>query len=133
MINGDPIIIDDGKLSDEVLKAHSSFYNANHARTVLGLKANGEIIICVIEHIYKQALSDIKLSQIITIIKEKNLDATKISADEIINILQNYFSIKNEAIGISLKELAVCMLKENCIQAINLDGEAPARYLLMAK
>lgn len=49
MVSGIPLLVNKGKMVNTLLKRSSPFYAKPHARTALGLKANGEIIIVMVE------------------------------------------------------------------------------------
>ncbi|MFI4937529.1 MAG: phosphodiester glycosidase family protein [Candidatus Berkiellales bacterium] len=52
MVSGIPLLIEEGKIVKDVLSKTSDFYVKPHARTAIGLKANGEIVIVVAENYY---------------------------------------------------------------------------------
>lgn len=49
MVSGIPLLVNKGKMVSTLLKRSSPFYAKPHARTALGLKASGEIIIVMVE------------------------------------------------------------------------------------
>lgn len=49
MVSGIPLLVNNGKMVNTLLKRNSLFYAKAHARTALGLKANGDIIVIMVE------------------------------------------------------------------------------------
>lgn len=50
IVSGIPLLIQDGEINPELAKKTSGFYLNNHARTAIGIKANGTIVLVVAEH-----------------------------------------------------------------------------------
>jgi len=51
MVSGIPLLVNNGKMVRSLLKRSSRFYAKPHARTAIGVKANGIIIIVMVEHL----------------------------------------------------------------------------------
>lgn len=124
-VMGIPQIIEDGKINEAIAK-----YNLPQARTALGLKPNGDLVIVVAEHAYKKPITDITLGEVRSILQTNadklalkyNKPIHKLTVDEIKDIVKNEFSAIHSALGLTLPELATLMLDLGCSSAINLDG-----------
>ncbi len=49
IVSGLPMLISNGKIAEKLTKQTSAFYTQPHARTALGIKLNGEVVIVVAE------------------------------------------------------------------------------------
>ncbi len=65
------MLIDHGKISEELLNKQSEFYTRPHARTALGIDSNRKIIIVLAEHYYIRDITAITMGEVQSIIKEK--------------------------------------------------------------
>lgn len=75
MLSGIPLLISDGKIVKELYKKDGQFYVNAHARTALGIRDDGVIVLAVVEHYYpkdkelpssqtQQGLTILELSQL---------------------------------------------------------------------
>ena len=64
LVMGIPALIQDGKINSDLLKNQASFYQAAHARTAIGVRPNGDIVIIVAEHVYRKPLTEITLGEV---------------------------------------------------------------------
>ncbi len=77
-----------------------------HARTALGVRNDGTIVIAVAEHIYKQHVKDLKLTQVRSILrKEKGITFEKLTIPEALKILEKHL-VNDTVIGLTKAELA---------------------------
>lgn len=129
-VMGIPQILEENKIRPEILQNQSSFYADPHARTAVGLKPNGDVVIIVAEHVYKKPLTEITLGEVRSILQNNKVELTKkyqkmphnLTLNELKEIIKDEFTAKNEAVGLTMHDLANVMLEEGCHSAINLDG-----------
>lgn len=131
VVMGIPILIQDGKINPALHKNQTSFYKSAHARTAVGVRENGELVIIVAEHVYQKPLQDVTLEEVKSIIlnnkmklmkKYKKLWLNNLTLSEMKEIINQEFTAQGSAIGLTLPELAALMKDLNCASAINLDG-----------
>lgn len=111
-VSGIPQLITDGQINPDIFQKKTGFYTKPHARTAIGLKANGELVIVVAENSYAQAL------------KNKAITLHEMLAQETTIV---------EATGLTLLELARLMQKLGCQSALNLDGGGSSTLWLAGK
>jgi exopolysaccharide biosynthesis protein len=124
-VMGIPYLIEEGRINGKLSK-----HTDSHARTAIGLKPNGDIVIVVAEHVYTKPLADITLGEVKAILKnnkdklsikyKKELD--KLNVSELKEIVQKEFTVPHKAVGLTLLELATFMQELGCHSALNLDG-----------
>jgi exopolysaccharide biosynthesis protein len=61
MVSGIPMLINNGNIVEGLSNKKGYFYEGEHARTAVGIKADGTIVIVVSEHQYQRDLGDTKL------------------------------------------------------------------------
>ena len=130
LVSGIPLLIAHGKIVHNLLQKNGEFYRKSHARTALGIKPDGTIIIIVAEHHYQKDLVSITLGEVKSLIQEKVALLSQkygkkpgdITLNELKEILEDHFSKKNGAKGLSLLSLAQLMERLGCEFALNLDG-----------
>lgn len=125
-----PLLIKDGKLISTNKKT-SKFYTTPHARTSIGIRADGTIVIVVAEHNYLRDLNSITTGEIQSLMQERGKALAKkyhhkstgdITISELKSILKTKFSAQHGAIGLTIDELAILMQALGCKDALNLDG-----------
>ncbi|MGI4776186.1 MAG: phosphodiester glycosidase family protein, partial [Janthinobacterium lividum] len=118
MLTGIPQIVKNKQIDNL-----SNSSKALQARTALGVGQNGEVIIAVVEHIYKQDLTQITLGQVQNILKhQKDTKLESANLNSIKNIVEKSLHNDQELLGLNLIELAQIMIEFGCVDAINLDG-----------
>lgn len=135
---GIPMLIANGKINPEIGKSQSSFYTLPHARTAIGLKPNGDIILIVAEHAYSRPLEEITLAEVKTFLQTNKTTLTEnykkspqnLTLAELKTAIQKGFSAPDGAVGLSIQELAHLMLELGCSDALNLDGGGSASLWL---
>ena len=101
IVSGIPILISNKKIPIKIFKKNSDFYTQPHARTALGVKPDGKIVIVIAEHKYLKYLK-----YLIAIISKE----------------MQSFVLQDNAQGLTILELAKLMQALGCKNAINLDG-----------
>jgi len=131
VISGIPILVQDSKIPEKITQQSGAFYTSPHARTALGIRSDGKIIIVIAEHRYGRDLMSITMGEIQSLIKEKGEIFSKqfgykhpgsITLNELKNILKAEFQQEDTFVGLSILELAHLMQSLGCKDAINLDG-----------
>jgi exopolysaccharide biosynthesis protein len=130
LVSGIPLLISHGKIVQDLLQKDGEFYTKPHARTAVGIKPDGTIIITVAEHHYQKDLVSLTLGEVKSFMQEKtellsqrySKNPGDITLNELKEILEEHFSSKDGAKGLSLLSLAHLMEKLGCEFAINLDG-----------
>lgn len=130
LVSGTPLLIAHGKIVQKLLQKDSEFFTKLHARTALGIKPDGTVIIIVAEHHYQRDLASITLGEMKSLMQKKAILLNQkygkkpgdITLNELKEILEEHFSSKNGAKGLALTSLAQLMERLGCEFAINLDG-----------
>lgn len=130
IVSGIPMLIRNNEILEELKHSQSDFYRKRHARTAIGLKPNGTIVILVADHTYSKDLNHITLGEIQQLIEQKEKILAKkyhrnpwdLSLRELKQILQNEYRSDHPINGLTIIELAALMKKLGCQHAINLDG-----------
>ncbi len=129
-ITGIPILLQDSFINPDVTKGTTAFYTRPHARTALGLKQNGDIILVFAEHFYKKDLNDVTIADVKSIINDNKLKLSvkykklpnNLTLDELKEVIKDAYTKTDAAVGLTIPELANLMLELGCDSAINLDG-----------
>jgi exopolysaccharide biosynthesis protein len=131
IISAIPFLIQNTKIVSSITKKKNTFYTKLHARTALGVRADGTIVIVVVEHQYKRDLSAITAAEIQALMQEKgkilaelyhHKHADEITLSELKEILRKEFAATKGPQGLTIPELAVLMKDLKCKDALNLDG-----------
>lgn len=131
LVSGIPLIISNSTIAPGLEKKMGEFYTTPHARTALGIKPNGIIVIVVSENNYQRDLKAITMGEVQSLMKEKGKVFAKkynhqnladITLNELKEILKEEFSYEHRAQGLTILELARLMKDLGCKDAINLDG-----------
>ena len=139
LVMGIPALIQDGKINSDLLKNQASFYQAAHARTAIGVRPNGDIVIIVAEHVYRKPLTEITLGEVNRSSKIAAFAGQKIwakSTGTYTGAVEGNDLVKltrNNATGLTLPELAHLMSELGCESAINLDGGGSSSLYLNHK
>lgn len=129
VVTGIPVLVQNGKNVIDNPKQN----DPAHARTALGLRNDGTIVIVVAEHIYKQHVKDLKLVQARLILrKEKGVTFEKLTLPEALKILEKHL-VNDTIVGLTTSELADYMLSLGCESAINLDGGGSSTLFMNGK
>lgn len=110
LVSGIPLLINHGQIVPSLFSKKSDFYAKPHARTAIGIRSDGMIVLCIAEHPYKRDLTNITMGEIPSLLAQ----------------LRN-------GIGLTIIELAHFMKKLDCEFAINLDGGGSATLWLDGK
>ena len=131
IVSGIPMLINEGKILKKLHEKHSDFYTKAHARTAIGTKADGMIVLVVAEHHYKKDMQSITIGEVNSLIQEKGRvfaqkyshdDPGKLTISELKSILKDEFMSPNGAQGLTIIQLAELMKQLGCMHAMNLDG-----------
>lgn len=115
-VMGIPPLILNKKINTKLSKSQQ------HARTAVGIKEDGKLVLVVIEHVYKKLVSDVTIHEIKEIMEKKHLSFSSLNVSEVKKIILDELSSSSTAIGVTSFELAKFMQEIGCIAAINLDG-----------
>ncbi len=130
-VMGIPILIQEGKINPTLLRNKEDFCKSPHARTAVGTRSDGTVVIVVAEHIYHKPLKDVTLQEVKSLIgdnkakiisKYKKTSLNHLTVAEMKEIVAKEFTAKGSAIGLPLPDLAALLLELDCESAINLDG-----------
>ena len=129
VVTGIPLLVQNGKNVVDNTKEN----DPAHARTALGVRNDGTVVIVVAEHIYKQHVKDLKLAQVRSILrKEKGVAFEKLTLPEALKILEKHL-VNDTVIGLTKLELAEYVLSLGCESAINLDGDGSSTLFMDGK
>jgi len=126
-VMGIPSLIIDGKVREDLSNKQ------RHARTAIGVREDGKLVIVVVEHIYTRNIANISMLEVRKIMEKKNVSIKNATLSDLKSILQDDLQTKGESIGLTTQELATFMLKQNCVSAINLDGGGSATLFIDGK
>jgi exopolysaccharide biosynthesis protein len=104
-----------------------------HARTAVGIKEDGSIVLVVVEHAYKKAIHDVTLQEVKGIIERKKISFANINVSEIKKMILEDLTHENQSTGMKLLELAEFMHAIGCSSAINLDGGGSSTLYIAGK
>ena len=133
-VMGIPILINEGKIVAELEKFGSkSFTLRPHARTAIGFRADGTIVIVVAEHLYTQTLREVTLGQVQDMLRREGYYGEKLATTNILEalaVVEQQLQSKTMAVGLTLPELAKLMIELGCVKALNLDGGGSSTMFL---
>ncbi|MDF3033772.1 MAG: hypothetical protein K0R76_726 [Alphaproteobacteria bacterium] len=139
VVTGIPTLIQEGTINPALSENQTHFYKAAHARTAVGTRPNGDLVIIVAEHAYKKPLPNVTLEEVRSVIlankeklvqKYKKPTLTDLTLSEMKEIVAEEFTEKGSAVGLTLPELAALMKGLGCESAINLDGGGSSSLFL---
>ena len=131
LVMGIPILLQEGKINPALVEGQSQFYKSSHARTAIGIRSNGGLVIVVVEHQYKKPLREVTLDEVKSVISKNKLKIMakykkplldRLTLAEMKEIVAQEYTSNDSIIGLSLPELAGLMKELGCDSAINLDG-----------
>ncbi|MES2215072.1 MAG: phosphodiester glycosidase family protein [Pseudomonadota bacterium] len=130
ILSGIPILISNGEIPADLKDKKTDFFVKEHARTAIGLKPNGNIILMIVEQTYSRDLSEVILGEVYSLInlnkqayKQKyNKDPSDLTLREVTEIIEQKYSTPDGSKGVTILALASLMKELGCIRAINLDG-----------
>lgn len=131
IVSGIPLLVKDGEIFEPITQKTSEFYVKPHARTAIGIKSDGTVVVLIVEHNYSRDLSEMTLGEVQSFMKTKGeifaqeynrKSPEDLTAAEIKKILKQEFSVPNGSEGLSIVALAKKMKELGCKNAINLDG-----------
>ncbi|MDR0406993.1 MAG: phosphodiester glycosidase family protein [Holosporales bacterium] len=128
-VTGIPPLVLDGKIIPAIYEWKTTFGTARHARTAIGVRANGTIVLVVAEHHSARDVNSFTLGEVRVLLRDKasTLDPpyqTKLNTipiDQVLKLCREEGTTSGVE-GLTLLELAQLMLDLECIEAINLDG-----------
>ncbi len=135
LVRGIPILVDEGQI-DPNLKKDKNLDNLPYARSVLGVKENGQLVLVVVEHEYTQDLRQVTLAQVQAILKQQGYSKLRLSIltlPELRKIVEGHLVRNSSVIGFNLPDLAQLMIDLGCQQAINLDGGGSSSMYLQGQ
>lgn len=130
-VMGIPVLLQQGNINPIVLTNKSSFYKSPHARTAVGIKSDGDLVLLVCEHTYKKPLHEITMEDIKTLLTKNKLKLmakyqkpllNNLTLTEMKEIVLEEFSNGKATVGLTLPELANLLKELGCESALNLDG-----------
>lgn len=130
LVSGIPMLIDKGHIVEESVQRKGNFYQKPHARTALGIRSNGDIVLCVVEHRYIKDLNKITLEEVQHFLQEKaalfkeryGKKQGDLTVSELKEMLKESFAAHTGVQGFTIPELARFLKKMECEYALNLDG-----------
>jgi len=135
LMSGSNIIIKNSRIPKNITNKRdaSDFRDAPHARTVLCQIDKTKYAVFIADHNPAQNAYDIPMKEMILPLKANGLDretALKMPAGQLLQMFQKLQARKDTSIGIGLGKLASFLVKEGCINAINLDGGGSATLVV---
>ncbi len=126
-VMGIPSLFVDGKVREDLSEKHK------HARTAIGIRNDGKLVIAVVEHLYKRNIADVSMFEVRKILEKRNVSISGATLSDLKTILQEDLQSKGKAVGFTTKELGLFMLKQDCTSAINLDGGGSSTLFMDGK
>ncbi len=111
MVSGIPLLLRNGDISHNIYQKKTPFYINGHARTAIGTKADGTIVIAVSEHKYLKDLTSISMGEVRSLMKEKGdifskkyqrQNAGDITLNELQKILKEEFTSQHGSTGLGV-------------------------------
>ena len=130
MVSGIPHLLDNGEIAEGIANREGTFYQLPHARTAVGIKADGTLVIIVAEHSYQQDWATSTFKTLECLLREKtpalrekyNKSLNELTLKELQEITKAEFADHNGAKGLTILETAQLMRGLGCQSALNLDG-----------
>lgn len=125
MVTGIPLLVKNGEIPENIDNFKSSAFTLPYARTALGVKDNGEVVMLVVEHEASHHVKNLTIDEARNVLQKsgyKRSDLENMEYQKVLGLLQMHISSKSTKIGLTLKDLAQYMLKLGCKDAINFDG-----------
>lgn len=116
-IMGMPVLI-----KDNIINSKLSNSKDINARTAVGIRKDGKIVLVVAEHHYVKPILEINLGDIKNIFTQKKVIYSNLTVLEIKNIVLDNINSESKINGLTMMQLAKLMQEYGCIDAINLDG-----------
>ncbi|MDR2412493.1 MAG: phosphodiester glycosidase family protein [Holosporales bacterium] len=131
-IAGIPQVVRGGKVTDDIQdpRMPEHFRNTRHARTLIGLRKDGTVVIIVTEHHAARDFNKMSLGEVRTYLRSnKEILSTEhqdqiggLTVDQILIALRKVDEEKVKIEGLTLQEAAEIMIGLECVDALNLDG-----------
>jgi exopolysaccharide biosynthesis protein len=131
-IMGVPILVDNGQINSDSFN-DGSFFTQPHARTAIGFKADGTIIMLVAERVYNKPIEEVNLGEVRDVLKNHGYSGDKlneISIAKALVLVGQGIRPEGAATGLTIPELAQIMLDLGCVKALNLDGGGSSTMFL---
>lgn len=133
-ISGIPLLVLDGTVTADLNVTGSKHFAAQpQARTALGLRSDGKVVMVVVEHVYTQLLGQVTLAQVANILHQKKFSKAQLATmtlPKIRKTVEEHLLQSSSEIGLTLLELANTMKDLGCTDAINLDGGGSSSLFL---
>ncbi|MDR1267318.1 MAG: phosphodiester glycosidase family protein [Holosporales bacterium] len=122
-VAGIPLIVWEGKVTQEVLHSQmsQSFVEEAHARTALGRRPDGTMVVVVAEHRSAHDPKTMTLEDLQTFLRNRGLNPSQLTLVQVRTLLKEA-DPEHPVVGLSLLQLAGYMISLGCVEAINLDG-----------
>ena len=141
-VMGIPLLLDKGRITAAVRKGGSSFFKLPHARTAIGLRENGDVVLVYAEDHQLADFKQLSVGQLYRVLQKhkttieaqygKNLD--QLTLKEVQSAYQSTLAQgKNQPKGMDLMSLAAYMKRLKCVRALNLDGGSSSGLWLSDK
>lgn len=126
-VMGIPALVLDGAVRDKLSNEEK------HARTAVGIKDDGKLLVVVVEHHYRSDMSSLNIHDIKKIMDKKNMPMATTTVSDIKKLLVNDTPQENMPVGLTTLELANLMKELGAKQAINLDGGGSSSLYIAGK
>lgn len=132
-LKGIPMLVQNGKILDRVVNNKATGHTLPYARTALGIKKDGTIVIVATEPFSSIDPKGMTLSDLKNVLMSKgeefaqslNKKMWEFTLFDLKNMLKKeYTSRGREIVGLTMVELAQFMIDQGCYSAINLGGGA---------
>lgn len=126
-VMGIPALVLDGVIKDKLSNEEK------HARTAIGIKDDGKLLVVVVEHYYRSDMSTLNIQDIKKIMDKKNMSMATTTVSDVKKLLVNDTPRENMPVGLTTLELANLMKELGAKQAINLDGGGSSSLYVAGK
>ncbi|RTK92117.1 MAG: phosphodiester glycosidase family protein [Rickettsiales bacterium] len=109
-------------IKDNIINSKLNDSKDIHARTAVGIREDGKIVLVVAEHHYVKPILEINLGDIKNIFTQKKVIYSNLTVSEIKNIVLDNINSESKVSGLNMMQLATFMQEQGCVDAINLDG-----------
>lgn len=121
-IMGIPMLVKRGNVAFDMISFQNKNFIRANARTAIGVREDGVVIMVVTEHLYSLSPRVISFQKVQNILGSQSYLGRTVGVVDIVQILTLTEDQIEAPVGLTLPRLAKLMLDLGCIKALNLDG-----------
>jgi exopolysaccharide biosynthesis protein len=133
IVTGIPLLVKEGQVLPGLSEKQLEFYTTAHARTAVGVKANGDMVFVVADNTYTHPLKEVTLEQALSLLYRHKVPLQKTTIAQAKEILKEKLRPQDAALGLTIPQLAQLMVDLGCQSALNLDGGGSSTLFINGK